>query len=229
MTKRVKYQNKPIFNDEFFKADKYDLYQLVKPDGDLFSYDEMAIKFKMTPNNHSFLKYGKLILAIPIIWLNENCTLFAASNFNEFKEKILTQIELLTESIKTVYALFREKSKVLPFKQQLKWWENLQFSSNFMNWKEINEYNYFSAIETKLRSFQIKLYLRSVVTNVQLAGFDIIDSEMCTFYLQPIETTNHLFLNCKIVEMYWKNVAEWISATLLVNFVLSNVSYLFGF
>ena len=52
----VKYQNKSIFNDEFFKAGKYDFYQLV-PDGDLFSYDEMAIKLKMTRNNHSFIKY----------------------------------------------------------------------------------------------------------------------------------------------------------------------------
>ena len=42
----VKYQNKPMFNDDFFKADIYDFYQLFKPDSDLFSYDEMAIKFK---------------------------------------------------------------------------------------------------------------------------------------------------------------------------------------
>ena len=82
--KSVKYQNKPIFDDEFFKDGLYYFYQLVKPDGDLFSYNEMAIKFKMTPNNHSIIKYVKLILAIPMIWLNENFILSAASNFNEF-------------------------------------------------------------------------------------------------------------------------------------------------
>ena len=109
-----------------------------------------------------------------MIWLNENCTLSAASNFNEFK-KILTQIEVLNISNRTVHAFLREKSKVLPIKQQLKWCESLQTSPNFMNWKKIYENNYFSTIETKkLRSFQIRLNLRSVVTNVQLAGFDII-------------------------------------------------------
>ena len=56
LTKSVKYQNKPIINDKFFNAGIYDFYQLVKPNGDLFSYNKMAIKFKMTPNNHSFIK-----------------------------------------------------------------------------------------------------------------------------------------------------------------------------
>ena len=72
----------------------YDFYQLVKPDGDLFFYDEMTIKFKMTPNNHFFIKHAKLISAIPMVHLNENSTLSAASNFNEFKEKILTKLNL---------------------------------------------------------------------------------------------------------------------------------------
>ena len=58
-----------------------------KPDGDLSFYDEMAIKFKMTPNIYSFNKYIKQISAIPVIWLNENCALSATSNFNELREK----------------------------------------------------------------------------------------------------------------------------------------------
>ena len=66
----------------------------------------MAIKFKMTPNNHSFIKSIKLISAIPIIWLNKNCTSSAGSNFNVFKEKILTQIERLSKSKRTLYAFF---------------------------------------------------------------------------------------------------------------------------
>ena len=69
LNKSVKYQNKLIFNDEFFNAGIYDFYHLVvKSDGDLFSYEEMAIKFKITPNNYSFIKYVRLILAILMIW-----------------------------------------------------------------------------------------------------------------------------------------------------------------
>ena len=68
LNKSVNYQSKPIFNDEFFKAGLYDFYQLVKTNGDLFSCNEMAKKFKMTPNNRFFIKYIKLISAIPVIW-----------------------------------------------------------------------------------------------------------------------------------------------------------------
>ena len=70
----------------------------------------------MTPNSHSFIKYVKLILAIPIIWLNENCTSSAASDFNEIKEKIFTQIELLSKSNRTVYAFFAGKIKSIAYK-----------------------------------------------------------------------------------------------------------------
>ena len=56
--------------------------------------------------------------------------------------------------------------------------------------------------------------MRSVVTNVQLAEFDIIDREMCAFCLQHPETINHMFLNCKIVEKFWKDMKDWLSAKL---------------
>ena len=121
----------------------------------------------------------------------------------------------------------REKSKVFSIKQQLKWCESLLTSSNSMNWKKTYENNYFSTIETKLRSFQIRLNLRSVVTNVRLAGVDITESEM--FCLQHPETINHLFMNCKIVKKFWKDIEDWISAILRCHIKLSNLNKLFGF
>ena len=144
----------------------HDFYQLVKTNGDLFSYDESVINFRMNPNNHSFIKYNKLISALPINWLNETCISSTMPNFNEFKEKMLTQIELLSTSNKTAYAFLGEKFKDILSKEQIKWCESLQISSNFINWKAIYENNYFSTTETKLRSFQIRLDLRSIVTNI---------------------------------------------------------------
>ena len=141
-SKVVKYQNKPTFNDEFFSAGIHDFYQLVKTNGDLFSYDEIAINFRINPNNHSFIKYIKLISALPINWLNETCISSTMPNFNEFKEKMLTQIELLSTSNKTAYAFLRKKFKDIPSKQQIKWCESLQISSNFINWKAIYENNW---------------------------------------------------------------------------------------
>ena len=113
--------------------------------------------------------------------------------FIEFKKKILSQIELLGQSNKTAYTFLREKSKILPIKQQLKCCDILQISPESIDWKKVYENNYVSTIETKLRSFEIRLNLRSLVMNVQLAGFGIMDSELCFFCLRQPKTLMHFF------------------------------------
>ena len=77
------------------------------------------------------------------------------------------QIELLSKSNPTVCDFLREKSKFCLLKN---WCESLQASSNCINWKKIYENNYFSTIETKLRSFQMKLNLHSQETSIEPAG-----------------------------------------------------------
>ena len=53
----------------------------------------------------------------------------------EFKKKTLFQIELLGQSNKTAYTFLREKSEILPIKQQLKWCEILQILPESIDWK----------------------------------------------------------------------------------------------
>ena len=64
--------------------------------------------------------------------------------------------------------------------------------------------------------------------NVQMAGFGIIDSELCSFCLQQPETLMHFFLECKFVECFWNNIGDWISAKLKVNIKLFKFNRLFG-
>ena len=83
-----------------------------------------------------------------------------------------------------------------------------------IDWKKVYENNYFSTVETKLRSFQIRLNLRSLVMNVQLDGFGIIDSELCSFRLQQPETLTHFFWSVNLVsvsEHYkkWRNICDF--------------------
>ena len=56
----------------FFEVGIYDLYQLKKTNNKLFSYDEIAITFCMTPNNQSLVKYLKLISALPCEWIKND-------------------------------------------------------------------------------------------------------------------------------------------------------------
>jgi len=43
--------------------------------------------------------------------------------------------------------------------------------------------NFYSTIETKVRSFQIKLNVRAIVTNTALHEFGLKDSANCNIYL----------------------------------------------
>ena len=65
LNKLVKYQNKPIFIEEFCKFGIYDFLQLITFHGQLKPYDELANEFGMRANNNVFIKYIKLIAAIP--------------------------------------------------------------------------------------------------------------------------------------------------------------------
>ena len=51
----------------------------------------------MTPNNQSFVKYIKLISALPLEWINNDYPAKGLYKFIEFKKKMLSHIELLEQ------------------------------------------------------------------------------------------------------------------------------------
>ena len=95
LNKLVKYQNKPIFIEELYNVGIYDFQQLTISHGELESYDELATEFGMRVNNNVFIKYIKLITAIPTKWIQ---SLSLTSNFNCFKNNV-TQIVFTFEKL----------------------------------------------------------------------------------------------------------------------------------
>ena len=57
----------------------------------------------MTLNNQSFVKYIKIISALPLEWINNDYPATGLHKFIEFKKTMLSQIELLGQSNKTAY------------------------------------------------------------------------------------------------------------------------------
>ena len=100
----------------------------------------------------------------------------------------------------------REFNVVKPIKQQKLWSKDLNIQS-VVDWDEVYKTNYLCTIETKLRSFQIKPNRRVVVTNTQLFGFGIIESQNCKFCNKAPKTLLHLFCTCPVVVIYWENVS----------------------
>ena len=88
-----------------------------------------------------------------------------------------------------------KKQKNIPIKQQQKWCEKLQISSDFLNWQNNYENDYLASNETKLRSFKTHLNLRSIVIRVQVLGFEIVKDNLRTFCKK--ESTCSCFVSVK--------------------------------
>ena len=132
---------------------------------------------------------------------------------------------LLGKSNKTVDTFLRNKNKVLPIKQQQKWGKILQILLSSIDWSKVYNNNYFATRETKLRSFQNRLNLKSIVKNIQLHGLEIV----VYFCLEEPETIMHLFCHCKFVQMFWCDVPDWLSVKFFYDFNFENRHKLFGF
>ena len=63
----------------------------------------------------------------------------------------------------------------------------------------------------KLRAFQYRLLHRAIPTNIQLHKWKMYDSELCSFCENEKETYVHLFLQCPIVSVLWRNVITFMS------------------
>ena len=224
----IKYQNKSMFIEEFYKAGIFDFDQLLKSVDQLYTYDEIATLFNLTPNNKSFITYIKLMSAIPQTWMTTNVNARRNDTFLEFKQSAEHLIVSLGKSNKTAYNFLRDKSKILPEKQQQKWCEVLQLPSDAIDWPQIYQNNFYATIETKLRSFQIRLNYRSIVTNSQLFGMEIVSNNLCSFCREVPETLIHLFCDCNFVALFWNDVFDWISARCNVYCSRSNLHKLFG-
>ena len=85
-----------------------------------------------------------------------------------------------------------------------------------------------STIESKLRSFRVKLKLRAIVTNKQLHGFGLIENGACAFCKTETETLMRLFCTCTIVQCYWEDVNSWLSAFLASITILLNCLLLYA-
>ena len=121
--------------------------------------------------NSSFIEFTKLCAALPSCW-EENKNYQLPDNHDHIFA-FRSALDNITFSTKWVYICLSEFNIVEPIKQQELWSKDLNIQS-VVDWDEIYKTNYLCTIETELRSFQIKLNLRVVITNIQLFGFGLI-------------------------------------------------------
>ena len=63
---------------------------------------------------------------------------------------------------------------------------------------------------SKYRSFQYRLLLRAIITNVHLFRWGLKQNNKCTFCSEEKETYLHLFVYCKKVQLLWIYVEQFM-------------------
>ena len=188
-------------------------------------YDGVTKKFGIPSNNSSFIEFTKLYAALP--FCSEDNKNYQLPDNHDHLSAFRSALNNITFSTKWVYICLREFNFVEPIKQQELWSKDLNIQS-VVDLDEIYKTNYLCTIETKLRSFQIKLNLRVIVTNIQLFGFGLIKSQNCKFCYKAPETLLHLFCTCPVVVVYWENVSACIFSFLKDSFFINNFNKVFG-
>ena len=144
-----------------------------------------------------------MYLAISKTWENSTSSTLTDSNtsvdfFNILKQKSLDSW-VSTNNVYCIYVYLTDDEKG-PMKHHIRWANDLAVDNRAIN------NNCVCAIETKLRSMQIKLNLRAMATHVQLHGRAIIESPFKSFCVQSPETTLHLVCFCQFLDQLWNNV-----------------------
>jgi len=78
-------------------------------------------------------------------------------------------------------------------------------------WTKIYSLPFKVTLDTKLRAFQYRFLNHILYANDELFAFKIADSLYCTFCKNEVESPEHLFFFCKVVDMFWKEVLSWIA------------------
>ena len=83
--------------------------------------------------------------------------------------------------------------------QMLKWKNRLHIELDYCEFiKDINRM-YSVTISSKLRSFHYKFLKNTIITNVQLKWYQIIETDKCSNCQSERESITHLFYECETV------------------------------
>jgi len=156
-----------LYIEPFVNAGLFYHAQFLDNQHNYLCFEEFVGKFNLSSDNETYLHYVTLYLAISESW----------GNFDSLSNQPQTSIDLLRIAKENAVSNWSVTKKMylhltnstFPEKQQLRWADEFSLNSNTINWTKIYTTNYYC---TLLRSFQIKLNLRAILTNIQFLWYD---------------------------------------------------------
>ena len=217
----IRVGGKPImWADAYKKGLKY-VHQLFH---NLEYKDEVQIRNEY---GISVLRYNSLKAAIPAQWK----LFFTSAPWGSYLPPPPHNYDRATQVYakgfsRIVYKYISEDAIILHNKY-IKWRKELgeQGFDTFIDYRDAIIDIHKTTNIPKYKSFQYRLLQRGIVTNVQLEKWKIVETNMCTFCSVHVETINHLFWECQIVQNLWFRVFEYIEEVYHVEGLLTKNLY----
>ena len=127
---------------------------------------------------------------------------------------------------KDFYNLMIKKHQVEPISHRK--WESI-YDIGSQEWEKIHELPFKTCIDTKLRWFQYRIVNRILATKSFLYKINLVNSPLCNFCNNDIETIEHVFVQCPRSKVFFQELKVYIQekTEMLVHF--SDKDILFGF
>ena len=218
----IKIENKSVFYKSWYIKNLRYVNDLVDESGVFMSPTELINKFNL---KCTFLQAYGIICAIPSSW---------KSKIREFGKRLLVvkseNIERLFKTKKVTsftYDSLRKSVATQPTRVQRKW--NKLLPSPVEDWSTYYSIPFLCTSASKLRSFQYRIFHRTIGTNVLLMKMGIKDHDDCFFCDSKPETIEHLFWYCDRIFPLWNALAHWIRSVTEIEIEFSLESVLLGY
>ena len=164
----------------------------------MLSYFDLISSFGIEYNTQDYYTYYKLTASIPDDWVhrlerNGNSVSDEDLRDNQGAERKDWSVLTDKDHCRKAYTLLIQKLFHPPLVSQGFWITKLEMETE-VNWTKYYENAYYCTLETKLRSFQIKLFLKCIVFNNTLHEFGLVDSDKCVFCKTDTEDIMHSFI-----------------------------------
>ena len=158
-------------------------------------FEELVLDFNISPRDRR--KFNFLMKNIPGDWLLK-VNFDHEIVFDRIKSKVVN-----TQKVpKFAYSIMLEPHNP---EKTLQFWNDFA-DPNPVNWDKVHMNNFKCSINTRIRSFYLKLFHKAIALNEFLYKIKRKDSPTCSFCKTAPETYIHCFIECQVIKPIWDKI-----------------------
>ena len=174
---------------------------LLRPDGEIMSFEELKMSFKIKGTN---LDYLGLVRSLPGEWKRRNAK--QKPNYPIIHPNIQAILENRQGNSHIYRILLRRKSRDIKNTWESTWereFGEIEWSSTYVLSRD-------STRAVAYQSMQYKLITKIIVTNRRLHCMGLVETPQCDYCPDSLETISHKFWDCPRVQNFWKEIAVFL-------------------